>query len=148
MEFSRQEYWSGLPFPSPGDLPSSGIEPGSPALQADALPSEPHIHIPKANLASPGCLYLYLVIWGIKCFSWSCFDSHQCGEHLHLQVFDEYLRGVYTGNLCPQSVMKGACIQDSMLHTSLLLHCSFRLHLTKHKLKDKMKNFKMTTVEH
>ena len=41
MEFSRQEYWSGLPFPSPGDLLDPGIEPGSPALQADALPSEP-----------------------------------------------------------------------------------------------------------
>ena len=41
MGVSRQEYWSGLPFPSPGDLPSSGIEPSSPALQADALTSEP-----------------------------------------------------------------------------------------------------------
>ena len=41
MGFSRQEYWSGLPFPSPGDLPNPGIEPGSPALQADALSSEP-----------------------------------------------------------------------------------------------------------
>ena len=41
MGFSRQEYWSGLPFPSPGDLPDPGIEPGSPALEADALPSEP-----------------------------------------------------------------------------------------------------------
>ena len=41
MEFSRQEYWSGLPFPSPGDLPDPGIEPGSPASQADALTSEP-----------------------------------------------------------------------------------------------------------
>ena len=41
MEFSRQEYWSGLPFPSPGDLPDPGIEPRSPALQADALLSEP-----------------------------------------------------------------------------------------------------------
>ena len=41
MGFSRQEYWSGLPFPSPGDLPDPGIEPRSPALQADALPSEP-----------------------------------------------------------------------------------------------------------
>ena len=41
MEFSRQEYWSGLPFPSPGDLPDPGIEPGSPALHAGALPSEP-----------------------------------------------------------------------------------------------------------
>ena len=41
MGFFRQEYWSGLPFPSPGDLPDPGIEPGSPALQVDALPSEP-----------------------------------------------------------------------------------------------------------
>ena len=41
MEFSRQEYWSGLPFPTPGDLPDPGIEPGSPALQADSLLSEP-----------------------------------------------------------------------------------------------------------
>ena len=40
MEFFRQGYWSGLPFPSPGDLPNPGIEPGSPALQADALPPE------------------------------------------------------------------------------------------------------------
>ena len=40
MGFSRQECWSGLPFPSPGDLPNPGIEPGSPALQADTLPSE------------------------------------------------------------------------------------------------------------
>ena len=40
MGFSRQEYWSGLPFPSPGDLPNSGIEPRSPALQADDLPAE------------------------------------------------------------------------------------------------------------
>ena len=37
MGFSRREYWSGLPFPSPGDLPDPGIKPGSPALQADAL---------------------------------------------------------------------------------------------------------------
>ena len=41
MELSRQEYWSGLPFPSPGDLPNLGIEPVSPTLQADASPSEP-----------------------------------------------------------------------------------------------------------
>ena len=41
MGFSRQEYWSGLPFPSPGDLLNQGIEPGSPALQTDALLSEP-----------------------------------------------------------------------------------------------------------
>ena len=41
MGFSRQEYWSGLPFPSPGHLPDPGIEPRSPASQADALPTEP-----------------------------------------------------------------------------------------------------------
>ena len=48
MGFSMQEFWNGLPFPSPGDLPDSGIEPRSPTLQADALPFEP-----------PGKLYIY-----------------------------------------------------------------------------------------
>ena len=47
MAFSRQEYWSGFPFLSPGDLPDPGIEPGSPSLQPDSLPSEPH---PRAEL--------------------------------------------------------------------------------------------------
>ena len=42
MEFSRQEYWSGLPFPSPGDLPHPGIKSGSPKLQAVSFPSEPY----------------------------------------------------------------------------------------------------------
>ena len=41
MGFYRQEYWSGLPFPSPGDLPNPGIKPGSPSLQADSLLFEP-----------------------------------------------------------------------------------------------------------
>ena len=40
MKFSRQEFWSGLPFPSPGDPPYPGTEPGSPTLQADSLPAE------------------------------------------------------------------------------------------------------------
>ena len=40
MEFSRQEYWNGLPFPPPGDLPDPGIKPASPVLRADSLPSE------------------------------------------------------------------------------------------------------------
>ena len=55
MEFSRQEHWIGLPFPSLGDLPNRGIEPGSPALQADSLPIEPlgkpsFHHIPMSSL--------------------------------------------------------------------------------------------------
>ena len=49
MGFSRQEYWSGLPFLSPGDLPDPGIEPRSPTLQADALTSEPQMACIKEN---------------------------------------------------------------------------------------------------
>ena len=51
MGFPRQEYWSGLPFPSPGDLPDPGIEPRSPSFQADALTSEPpgKPHMPWGN---------------------------------------------------------------------------------------------------
>ena len=41
MEFPKLEYWNGLPFPSPEDLPDPGIKPRSPALQADSLPTEP-----------------------------------------------------------------------------------------------------------
>ena len=52
MEFSRQAYWSGLPFPSPGDLPDPGIEPGFPALRADTLPYEP-----AGNPRTPPCIY-------------------------------------------------------------------------------------------
>ena len=55
MGFSRQEYWSGLPFPSPGNLPNPGIEPGSPALQADSLPSEPPAKL-KERLGRHICL--------------------------------------------------------------------------------------------
>ena len=50
MGLSRQEYWSGLPFPSPGDLPDPGIEPRSPALQANALTSEPPSKLPFTTL--------------------------------------------------------------------------------------------------
>ena len=50
MGFSRQERWSGLPFPSPGDLPNPAIEPGFPTLQADALPSELPIYYERLEL--------------------------------------------------------------------------------------------------
>ena len=56
MGFFRQEYWSGLPFPSPGDLPNPGMETGSPALQGDSLPSEPPgacKHLAKAPCRCP-----------------------------------------------------------------------------------------------
>ena len=79
LKFSRQEYWTGLPFPCPEDLPDPGIEPGPPALQADSLPSEPtgklpgkwawHWHLPwstmhewsqscKTKVSPPLTLYL------------------------------------------------------------------------------------------
>ena len=63
MGFSRQECWSGLPFPSPGDLPDSGIESGSPTLQADALPSEPPGKpIPKKGSAKECSNYLTIAL--------------------------------------------------------------------------------------
>ena len=55
MGFSRQEYWSGLPFPSPEDLPNPGIKPESPDLQADALLSEP----PGKFSLNRGCWYKF-----------------------------------------------------------------------------------------
>ena len=64
MEFFRLEYWSGLPFPSPGSLPDPGIEPGSPTLQANSLPTElPELpDLVKANshktMLSAGLSYL------------------------------------------------------------------------------------------
>ena len=58
MGFPRQEYWSGLAFPSPRDLPDPGIKPGSPALQADSLPTEPprdcHINLNTPILIQSG----------------------------------------------------------------------------------------------
>ena len=56
MGFSRQEYWSGLPFPSSGDFPDPGIEPGSPALKADALLSEPpgFTYLQRTNILEKG----------------------------------------------------------------------------------------------
>ena len=57
MEFFTQEYWSGLPFPSPGDLPDAGIEPGSPALQTDVYHLSQKVHV---YVSSPFAVYLRL----------------------------------------------------------------------------------------
>ena len=62
MEFSRQEYWSGWPFPSPGDLPDSGIELRSPTLPADSLPSE----LPRKPCSHHGPPHLPFISWYIK----------------------------------------------------------------------------------
>ena len=60
--FSRQENWSGLTFPSPGDLPNPGNKPGSPALQADSLPSEPPTDAQNLIECSPGTQFHFLDI--------------------------------------------------------------------------------------
>ena len=57
LGFSRQEYWSGLPFPSPGDLPNPGIEPGSPTLQADSLHTTDWMVLVKNVKNSPNPTY-------------------------------------------------------------------------------------------
>ena len=63
MGFSGQEYWSGLPSPSPGDLPDPGMEPGSPASQAGSLPSEPHSHTQgQSFFLIPGTVHLLGII--------------------------------------------------------------------------------------
>ena len=69
MEFSRQEYWSEWPFPFPGDLPDAGIEPGSPALQADSLPSE---------LLGKPCFKIHMVI--------SPEQYNICNQDMHIYV--------------------------------------------------------------
>ena len=70
MEFSRQGYWSGLPFPSPGDLPNPGIEPGSPSLQADALPSEPPGKLKNWNLSPIAKSNLWSSFYSRDSFGW------------------------------------------------------------------------------
>ena len=74
VEFSRQEYWSGLAFPSPGDLPNPGIELVSPALQADSSPSEPSRKLYLTALLRYNSYiiqftHLKYITWGFPCGS-------------------------------------------------------------------------------
>ena len=64
MEFSRPEYWSGKPFPSPGDLSNPGMEPRSPALQADSLPAEPHGKTKNTGVGSLSLLWWIFLTQG------------------------------------------------------------------------------------
>ena len=72
MGFSRQKYWSGLPFPSPEDLPDPGVKPRSPALQADALTSEPPgkplCYLPFSDsVQSLSGVWLFVTPWTVTC---------------------------------------------------------------------------------
>ena len=85
MGFSRQEYWSGLPFLSAGDLPDPGIEPRSSALQADALTSEPpgkpiEILKPVTAFITPGAWWFPATCKGSPSLSW---DLHSVGNQIH-----------------------------------------------------------------
>ena len=86
MGFSRQEYWSGLPFPSLGDLPNPGIKPVSPALQADTLPSEPPGNVCFMYLGDP---ILVAYVFTIVMYSWIdpliCVPRVSFSCHLPLQ---------------------------------------------------------------
>ena len=78
MGLSRQEYWSWLPFPFPGDLPDPGIEPGSPTLQADALRSEPP--------GKPWCFKFHVlnpVFINTRELSWEMMFQRNCIRYFH-----------------------------------------------------------------
>ena len=76
MGFSRQEYWSGWPIPSPGDLPDQGMKPRSPALQAYSLPAElpgkPHVSMWGVCMCTHACMYL---VCTVLCFWDLWFDN-------------------------------------------------------------------------
>ena len=80
MEFSRQEYWNRLPFGSPGDLPDSGMEPESPALKADSLPSEP-----------PGKPNSYLVLCKVS--------IENCG-HVKWALIIDPVKNIHAASTC------------------------------------------------
>ena len=66
--FSRQEYWNGLPLPSPGDLPNPGIEPRSPTFQADALTSDKGLEFSRRRKGQTSFFSIFLSLSHIKCF--------------------------------------------------------------------------------
>ena len=78
MEFSRPEYWSGLPFPSPGNLPNPGIEHRSPALQADSLPAEPPEKPKTTGVGSltllQGIFLTHELNWGLQHCRWTLYQ--------------------------------------------------------------------------
>ena len=104
MEFSRPEYWSGEPFPSPGDLPNSGIKSRSPALQADSLPAEPQGNPMNAGVAS---LYLLQRIfltqesnwesnWGLQYCRWILYQlSYQGTQESKTQDQIQWIKCKY-----------------------------------------------------
>ena len=105
IEFSKQEYWSGLPFPSPGGLPNPGIEPRSPALQADSLPAEPELvprnlnllnHIPwgQGRFFSPQGLkpFANFFFFALPQSMWDLSSSSQSRDQTHTLALEQSLK--------------------------------------------------------
>ena len=101
-EISRQEYWSGLPFPSPGDLPNSGIEPGSSTLQADSLLPEPQ--------GKPRGSYSQAMVFAVvmyRCETWTIKKAeHQRIDAFKLWCWRRFLRVPWTTRRSNQSILK------------------------------------------
>ena len=121
MEFSSEEYWSRLPFPSPGDLPNPGIEPRSPALKADSLLSEP---LGKP----PGSVFLlinssFYTIKSTKSQIWFCTSPHL---HFPDTIFDDCLNKVAHERLWRSLAIRGGRKVKSLFLGSL---CSNTLSL-------------------
>ena len=139
MEFSRPEHWSGLPFPSPGDLPNPRMKPRSPVLQADSLPAEPQ--------ESPIFIYTYITHIYLKLFSSNIFISLEIFQMLklswlHKQIVQWILLEYFTNN-CGRTWAKGfkkqvifirkkKCVQSLLL----LLFITRKEERKKEKMKD------------
>ena len=118
MGFSRQEYWSGLPCPPPGDLPNSGIKPRSPSLQADSLPTEPP---GKPHTCGPTSTHVGLIL-GHHCQQ-ELGIGHGCGGHWPL--FTEFLHQhteLLRGHLHLHTLGDGVIAQERALDSIPQLH--------------------------
>ena len=114
MEFSRQEYWSGVPFPSPEDLPDPGIEPGSLTMQANTLPSEPPLKQPKylaINILLNSSIHIIVQN--------TVTDSNKIGEfysscvYFKTELSREVGEGIGMGNTCKPMAVSFQCMTKS-----------------------------------
>ena len=106
MEFCRQEYWSGLPFPPPGDLPDPGIQPTYPALQADSLPSKP-LGKPCIDESTPlneENVEIGKKIWIWKFYTWPDFLGKFSYLLVLLVLLISFVKSLFWASLMGQTV--------------------------------------------
>ena len=121
IEFSRQEYWSGLPFPSPGDLPDPGIKPRSPGLQADALPSEPEGKALNAHVNNKRMTCYFMPLWGeFIVIDASSFPLTSGPLHMH---WEEMKASPFTN-------LRLLCFYSQMWHKHMKLLCTIFAYIT------------------